>query len=212
MQPQVFQHHPDLKALLNKSEKWMFESYQLAGTGGLDTDDKNLVGRVLWHLSIEHFQAIHILIDNGLFGSAYALLRPQFEGYVRGTWLHYCASPELQIKFTQGKEPPRFSEMLKAIKLIENFQEGELTEFSELMLKTLHDYTHGGAGQFWNRINDSGIDSNYEQKDVTQILKLSLHISYLAFIALAETANNVKLMNCLSNKYLETFDYIAPGA
>lgn len=212
MQSNDYKHHPDLIILLDKSEKWMVLSYQLAGTGGLDTDDQNLVGRVLCHLSIEHFQAIHTMIDNGLFGSAYALLRPQFESYVRGIWFHNCASPEKKLDFTKGKEPPRIKDMLKEIEEIQDFKNGELSEFNRCIINRLHDYTHGGASQFWNRISEIGIYSNYDPIEVIQVLKLSLHISYMAFIALAETAKNITLMNSLSGEYLKLFNHIAPGA
>ena len=41
--------------------------------------------------AIEHGIAILVLIDEGLHGSALALVRLQFEAYVRGTWLAQCA-------------------------------------------------------------------------------------------------------------------------
>jgi hypothetical protein len=42
--------------------------------------------------SIEHGMAILVLVDEGLYGSALALVRLQFEAYVRGTWLAQSAS------------------------------------------------------------------------------------------------------------------------
>ena len=44
------------------------------------------------HASIEHGMAIFVLVDENLYGSALALLRLQFEAYVRGMWLAQCAA------------------------------------------------------------------------------------------------------------------------
>jgi hypothetical protein len=45
-----------------------------------------------WHVALEHGQAIVMLTEDALHGSALALVRPVFEAYVRGMWLMHCAS------------------------------------------------------------------------------------------------------------------------
>jgi len=44
------------------------------------------------HASIEHGIAIFVLVNDGLHGSALALVRLQLEAYIRGIWLAECAT------------------------------------------------------------------------------------------------------------------------
>ena len=37
-----------------------------------------------WHVAIEHYMAIVVLVREGLYGSALALMRPAIEAFVRG--------------------------------------------------------------------------------------------------------------------------------
>jgi hypothetical protein len=58
------------------------------------------------HVAVEHSQAILALVEEKLFASALALVRPLFESYLRGTWLLNAAS-EAQIDDTAGPFPGR---------------------------------------------------------------------------------------------------------
>ena len=52
-------------------------------------------------VSLEYQKAIVLLIENKLIGSAFSLVRLQFEAYIRGLWLIRCATePEIE-KFKQ---------------------------------------------------------------------------------------------------------------
>ena len=79
--------------------------------------------------SMEHYRGISLLVSEGAFGSAAALLRSQFECYVRSIWMYYCATEDELAKFgkdqtltsRQGKSKnKRFGEYLKKSALPEN--------------------------------------------------------------------------------------------
>ena len=50
----------------------------------------------------EHHHAIILLLEKGLCASAFALVRPAFEAYVRGEWLALCADEEGVSRFLNG--------------------------------------------------------------------------------------------------------------
>ena len=53
---------------------------------------KNNLLMALFDISLEHAKSILILIENGKFGSAYALARPLVESFLRGAWIQNCAT------------------------------------------------------------------------------------------------------------------------
>jgi hypothetical protein len=55
----------------------------------------------------EHHHAIIRLFEWRLFAAAFALIRIEFEAYLRGAWLLLCASDSVVETFLQGKEPPK---------------------------------------------------------------------------------------------------------
>ncbi|HTP66452.1 MAG TPA: hypothetical protein VMJ66_13755, partial [Geobacteraceae bacterium] len=111
------------------------------------TTNRHRVAISLLHLCLEHHQGIHVLIDQNVIGSAFALLRPQLETYVRGVWFHHCAEDEQIQTFLEGGDPPRFGNLIEAIEQIEGFDCGTLSDIKNTVYRNLNDFTHGGATQ-----------------------------------------------------------------
>ncbi len=51
----------------------------------------------------EHHSSINLLIEHCLYGSAFALLRPMFDGCIVGLWATYLATDELLERFEAGR-------------------------------------------------------------------------------------------------------------
>jgi len=68
-------------------------------------------------LAREHQHAIHELVRLGLYGSAFALLRPLFETGVRALWVLGLASDEqVEAIGRRGEEPfPKFTSMCELV-------------------------------------------------------------------------------------------------
>ncbi len=107
-------------------------------------------------LSLEHATAASVLIGQGLFPSAYVLMRPQYECLVRGIWLLHAASDTWVGKLSEpltlesakrANEGPMLAEMLKQLEsaasspgpLVE-----QLKQFRDVTWKALNSYAHGG--------------------------------------------------------------------
>jgi len=107
-------------------------------------------------LSLEHAVSALILFEQGLFSSAIALTRPQFESLVRGIWLLHAASENWVTKLSEpltmesakrANEGEGLAEMLKQLEANPDAPAGivaQLREFKEVAWKAMSSYTHGG--------------------------------------------------------------------
>ena len=107
-------------------------------------------------LSLEHASGAYVLIGQGLFASAYVLLRPQYECLVRGIWLRYAASDAWVEKLSEqltlenakrANEGSMLAEMLKQLEsnpsspapIVE-----QLKQYRDVTWRALNSFSHGG--------------------------------------------------------------------
>lgn len=107
-------------------------------------------------LSLEHASGAYVLIGQGLFPSAYVLLRPQYECLVRGIWLLYAASDAWVEKLSEpltlenakrANEGPMLAEMLKQLESNPNSPAPiveQLKQYRDVTWRALNSYSHGG--------------------------------------------------------------------
>lgn len=84
----------NLTEAIHKWSTWLNKSNELVDSIEFKSTERNRVVAALFHLSLEHHGSIHLLVQHKHNGSAFALLRPQFEAYVRGLWFMKCATQE----------------------------------------------------------------------------------------------------------------------
>lgn len=75
-------------------------------------------------VALEHHKAIILLIKHRLYGSAFAMVRPLFESYVRGVWLHRCASDSDINLFTADKLNYSFGKLIQDVETLPGFDVG----------------------------------------------------------------------------------------
>ncbi|MDE2422098.1 MAG: hypothetical protein KGO49_13065 [Gammaproteobacteria bacterium] len=190
-----------LKTAIANSERWMnFNSSLVDGTE-IDATQRLRVAASLFHLCIEHQQAVHTLVNHGLFGSAFALLRPQFEAYVRGIWYHRCATEPNIDAFIRGSEPPKIGEMLTSIETLPDFDSQSLIATKKAVWKALNEFTHGGAVQVKSRMNSSEIILNYKEEHTVGMLRWSVILSLLASTGISSLAKRDLLANQLFDEF-----------
>ena len=164
--------HPDLPALndaIEKSKKWMETVQAMTDGHQFDSTARRRLSITLHHLSIEHHSAIHTLVDLHVWGSAFALLRPQLESYVRGMWYGACANNDEILGFYQDKEPPPFKTLITQLEEADAV-DGTLMRIHQKSWRELCGFTHGGIAQIKNRITRDEIVSRYELADVTKLV------------------------------------------
>lgn len=183
----------DLESHISKSAEWMRECASILDGINFETTNRRRVAIALLHLCVEHQTGIHLLVDNGVIGSAFALIRPQFEAYVRGAWIHRCASDEQVAGFLQGSEPPKLSQLIAAIEKIEAFEEGFLGRIKTEAWRNLNDFTHGGVTQVKARVTANEVVSNYKHEHICGILQSSATFSLLAAVGIASVVEDSEL-------------------
>ena len=116
-------------------------------------------------LSLEHAVSALLLFKQGLFSSAIALTRPQFESLVRGIWLLHAASDNWVHKLSEpltmenarrANEGEGLAEMLKQLEANPTAPLGivtQLREYKEVTWKAMNSYAHGGLHPLSRKIS-----------------------------------------------------------
>ncbi len=170
---------------------------------GLDISSatQSRVAAALFHLCTEHQQAVHTLANHGLIGSAFAILRPQFEAYVRGVWYHRCATDDQLNAFIKGAEPPRIRQLLSDIAKIADFNSESLIATKTSVWGVLNDFTHGGSIQVRARLTPIEIARNYKTEHIIGLLRWSSILSFMGYVGMASIAENDLLAKNLRDSF-----------
>ncbi len=195
-----------LKISHEQSVRWMDKCHYLIDGIDFETTNRSRVAVSLLHLSMEHQKAICVLVGCGnVNGSAFALLRPLFEGYVRGVWFSRCASDTEIESFISGNDPPKINKLIEAIEKTPGYKHGALMREKDSLWKALNDYTHGGSVQVKARNTDTEVIGNYVQEHLVWLLNKSASVALLAGIEIAKVANNIGLSSELLSEYKEIY-------
>src|ERR1700733_3546891 len=77
-----------------------------------DVNPRSLLVASFLTLALEHYSAVVALAKTGLSSSAFAMIRPIHEAYIRGRWLQYCAT-ELELNsFADREKFPKIKVMV----------------------------------------------------------------------------------------------------
>jgi hypothetical protein len=132
---------------------------------GLPTSKRQAIVAGAWHVAVEHDQAIVLLVQERLYGSALALVRVLFEAYLRGLWLLYAAT-DAKVE-DAGRD--RFPDATTMVTDLE--AKGlSLTKVKSESWRRLCSYTHTGYQQIGARLTTSGLGSDYPDDEVIQAL------------------------------------------
>ena len=189
--------------LLRQSEQfiqWMDE--QVEGLS-IPTDIRTRLAAGCLDMSLEHQKAIVALIARFLIGSAFALVRPAFEAYVRGVWLQRCASDREVQGFMDGDPGPSMAKTIAAIEQVEGFESAVLSRAKTAAWRAMNGYVHTGFEQVARRHTSSTIEPNYDPAEVSEVILFANAIGCLAAVAIGEAAQNAELSNAVLQKSKE---------
>jgi hypothetical protein len=152
--------------------------------------ERNSGAASLFDLAHEHAKSIAILIGHKLFGSAYALLRPCIEAYIRGSWLLYCATDDEVTRFTsRDAKWPSLKQQMSELSKHHVVPKG----FDRYLGKTmgmLDALTHGLSTQMKWRFNESRIEFVITEENICELVREISFISIMAHLGIAEIAKN----------------------
>lgn len=157
--------------------------------------EKEKIAVACLEIALEHQAAILRLGTDGMYGSAFALLRPMAESYVRGTWIFRCADEKGVSDFKKAKLK-KFSELLTDI---EAAQTGRTMLPIKNVVGGLHDFTHTGINQVLGRNIGGG---SYPDEDLEKAYNITSTLGLLAALELASLATDsaqrvIKVSECV---------------
>lgn len=145
------------------------------------------------HASVEHGFAILVLVDEGLYGSALALVRLQFEAYVRGLWLAQCASDSEADKAGADKFPFHLDDMIAPLEKPGLLDDSSLSTIRSGGWKELNSLTHTGYQQIGPRLSKEGIGSYFDDAQIRVALNWAEALAILCVVAFAGLAKDDQL-------------------
>lgn len=148
----------------------------------------------------DHHHGIVTLLDRGLFASSFALLRWEYEAYIRGEWLSLCATDEEVTAFSEDKEPPKIQAMLGALEATPAFSEKILSRIHAESWKTMNSYTHTGGLHVQKWGTTEVIEPSYTPEEIQEVLYLAEAFGAFAVAGIAELAKDEQVQEAILAK------------
>jgi hypothetical protein len=147
-------------------------------------------------IALEHQQSIVVLLEHlpPLHSSVFALIRPNYEAYVRGFWLADCATDDQIESFAIDGKPPDMASMIAAVEATGDFEDKQLSSIYANHWSSLCSFAHGGGlhVQRWNTA--AAIEPNFDEHEINEALEFTAAVALLAAASLASLANNEVLV------------------
>lgn len=173
-------------------------------------NDRNNISAALFDISLDHSRAIIRLIgaDNPNCASAYALVRPMFECFVRASWIFNCASiSEIELIKKNDKFLLTNAEMLGAIEKSNQWPE-TLAQAFKRGKNNLHSFTHGGMQIISRRFECNYLVHNINKNELDDLLRFIVIVSFLSFVGIvcvSETNEKNFFIEKISNEIKERY-------
>jgi len=159
-------------------------------------DHRHRIPGQLFDLSIEHHSGIISLISMHIYASAFALVRCAFECFVRGAWIHYCASEEEIDAFVEKDIiAPRVGALIKAIEERPEFAGEFLSTVKDSAWNAMNGYTHGGVHQVSRRLQGDYIEPAFEDASLLEVIRFCRTMALIAFGQIAGLAGRSDLVD-----------------
>ncbi len=191
------------KILINESkENQILIKNALSGRKS-DGKRKKVVAGFL-SLSMQHHYSISLLVENKLYSSAFALLRPLFDAVYRGTWISLIATDD-EIDNFSTNENFKIKPTQKLAKDID--KKINATVFHDVYEQNsslLHGMTHGGIEQIGHQFDKDGdtIQTTFDDESLFALLYSSNMNLGMILLAFGNVENDELIVN-LAHKIMK---------
>lgn len=138
----------------------------------------------------EHHRSIGLLVQHGLYGSAFVLLRPMFDGCVNGMWLTYLANDGELDRFAKNRLTPEPTKVIKRLKKNDIHSSDILHRINHSAWQSMSSYVHGGYLQVVRRNSEEFLGSNYSPAEIEEVLGLANWFALLAAVEITQLSND----------------------
>jgi len=147
----------------------------------IPSGDREVMAAALFDQVHEHHKAIQLLLKSSFVGSAFSLVRPTLETFIRGVWLRRCASDKEVENFAKDKISEKsFGALIKEIEARPGYDVGVLSKVKKEAWSAMCSYAHGGYLQAVRRITPGQITANYSEDEMLEVINSSSAIALLA--------------------------------
>ncbi len=190
---------------IDQSEDLILWLDRLIETLSVPTNDRAVIVAACQDVALEHHKSIVLTTREQFHGSAFALVRIEFEAYVRGQWLRYCASDDEVATFKErDKLDKTFGEIIGDLEGHEAFDVGVLSKIKRESWTAMNSFTHTGLLQVVRRISSTEIGSNYPEEEIVGTLDFADSIAILAALAIVNvTTGKLAAREALAERLLE---------
>jgi hypothetical protein len=186
----------DLEMELEKSRQFQALADEKLVDISASDNSKNRAALAFFHLCLEHQHGLHVLVEQRIFGSALAILRPVYESYVRGMWSYHCASHDQIMAFIKRDKLPRIRQMVVGISTAVEGLRG-MVQSHDAGWGWMNDYTHGGSSQIRARAQGDTIQNTQSEKHAAAALVTGRHWAFLAAVAMCDVCKRPDLYSML---------------
>ena len=155
--------------------------HNIDGSSCKEASLRNRSSGALFDISDEHAEAIVILLEEKYYASAYALVRPMLETFIRASWIQHCATDdEIEKTMEKDKFDLTLRQMLTCVEEKRQWEK-TLTRCLDSALNTMHGYTHGGTQIIARRLKNGYIEHTVDEQEIIEVLRLVNLIAFLSW-------------------------------
>jgi Family of unknown function (DUF6988) len=164
-------HEDRVASSLQKSKKiWARLVGLLQGEYSDETRTLLLIGYS--DVVFEHQRAIRQLLETGLYGSAFALVRVLHDPFFRAHWMLKCANDKQVEAIRATDDRSNFPAMAQMVKDIDGaYDTGTFfSKFINDSWEAMNSYTHTGLRQLSRRFTGGHVRPNYSDDEILEVI------------------------------------------
>lgn len=154
-------------------------------------------------VALDHHAALLLNAEHGLMASALALIRCEFDAYLRGCWLAFIATEKQVESFSEGVEPPKVWQIVRDLEEHPSFKSGVLKLVKDQTYPMMCDFNHTGIGQVSRNLTEEGIGRAYDDDAVVAVIHAASSWALLVLVALASLARDEGLTRRAERRALQ---------
>ena len=153
------------------------------------SDNRSRLAGSCLSVALDHHAGLVLLISTGLYAPGFALLRPTYEAFVRGTWLRWCACESQVDDFMCNRPIPKIGHLLARIEQSSPFGAGVLDQAHKRNWGALCGLAHNGVEQTRYTLSETEIARYCSREVIDEALSYAGAIAFLSAIAVCAMAD-----------------------
>lgn len=168
---------------------------------GIDQEKRGRLSATCLDMVHEHQKSIGILLEHNCYGSAFALLRPAYEAYLRGEWIWLCATEkQMQELLEKDRIQPHVRDMVSDIREQDSSVGRVVEKIRGDYMSTFSSFVHTGSWQILARNTEQTIEPNYENQNIQSLIFLADIFALLAGLRMARLSGSQRLIREFEGK------------